>query len=363
VSQVETTERYTDTEAGPDRDMTPRVDAHTHIFCWGENPQDGYLSPKTRDSFLTRILLRITGILKEPGETISAKLRHRLLRQVNESGLDYVVVLAQDAVYRSDGSRDDSATHFFVSNDYVLELARETKAILAGCSINPVRSDALAELERCHALGARLVKIHTAIQGVDPDRPEFDPFYRRARDLGIVLMFHTGYEHSCTVVSQKFTDPRRLRRALDYGGPIVAAHCGTCAFFDPEDYYPEFIKAMRRHDNLYGDTAIMASLIRWSSLRRLSAEETGIKNRIVHGSDYPFPPTRLPYLTRTGLFPPERHNPLDLDLLIKRSFSFGPDYESLILDLMGNPLSTQDGASDSQRPPPPATTTAPSVDD
>ena len=262
-------------------------------------------------------------------------MRHRLFRHLRESSLDYIIVLAQDAVYRADGSRDDGSTHFYVSNNYVLELARESPAILPGCSINPVRADAMVELERCHALGARLVKIHTAIQGVDPDRPEFDPFYKLAQELGVVLMFHTGYEHSCPVISQKFTDPCKLARALDHGGTIVAAHCGTCAFFDPENYYPGFVEMMARYDNLYGDTAIMASVIRWLSLKRLSREEASIRARIVHGSDYPFPPSRLPYLLRTGLLPRERKNPLDLDLRIKRSFELGSGYENQILNLMG----------------------------
>ena len=42
-----------------------------------------------------------------------------------------------------------------------------------------------------------------------------------------------------------------------------------------------------------------------------------LKQRIMHGSDYPFPPARLPYLFRTGLFPEGRSNSLDLDLRIK----------------------------------------------
>jgi predicted TIM-barrel fold metal-dependent hydrolase len=313
------------------------VDAHTHIFCWGENPADGFLSRRTRTAWQSRLLLALTGVGNEPGDTLSAKMRQRLLRHVRTSRLDYAIVLAQDAVYRADGSRDDAATHFYVSNDYVLGLAREEPAILPGCSINPVRADALAELERCHAAGCRLVKIHTAIQGVDPDRPEFAPFYRRAAQFGVVLMFHTGYEHSCTVVSQKFTDPTRLGRALDHGGAVIAAHCGTCAFFDPEDYYPRFVAMMARYPNLYGDTAIMASLVRWRSLRRLSREADALKARIVHGSDYPFPPARLPFLFRTGFFPPERKNPLDMDLRIKRSFDLGSGYGNQVLRLMGLP--------------------------
>lgn len=313
----------------------PTVDAHAHIFCWGENPEDGYLSQRTRRAWLTRLVMWLTGLAREEGETISEKMRSRLLRHVAASRLDYVVILAQDAVYRGDGSRDDAATHFHVSNDYVLRLSRENPRVLPGCSINPIRRDALRELERCREAGGRLIKIHTAIQGVDPADARFDAFYGLARELGVVLMFHTGYEHSCTVVSQKFTDPRRLARPLDHGGPVIAAHCGTCGFFDPEDYFPPFVEMMHRYDNLYGDTAVMASLIRWRSLARLEAQEESLRRRIIHGSDYPFPPARLPYLLRTGPFPAERRNPLDLDLRIKRSFDFGPRYDSQVLEILG----------------------------
>jgi len=311
------------------------VDAHTHIFCWGENPKEGFLSHKTRSSLLTRLIMAMTGIQKEPGTTLSDKLRNRLLREVAESSLDHAIVLAQDAVYRPDGSRDDAATHFYVANDYVLELARRSPKLLPCCSINPIRSDALNELERCVAAGCRMIKIHTAIQGVDPGRAGFDPFYRLAREAGVVLMFHTGYEHACHVVSQKYTDPRRLERPLEHGLTVIAAHCGTCAFFDPEDYYPHFVDMMRRYENLFGDTAVMASVIRWRSLGKLSLEEESIRRRIVHGSDYPLPPSRIPYVRQIGLRPSERSNPLELDLRIKRCFDFGPGYEGQILGLMG----------------------------
>jgi predicted TIM-barrel fold metal-dependent hydrolase len=287
------------------------------------------------------LIIALTGIRKEPGETLSEKMRSRLLRQLRASQLDYAVVLAQDACYRPDGSRHDEATHFYVSNDYVLQLAGECEKIIPGCSINPIRKDALQELERCRAAGARLIKVHTAIQGVDPSRPEFEPFYRLAAELEMVLMFHTGYEHSCTVVSQQYTDPRRLARALDTGRPVIAAHCGTCAFFDPEDYLPHFLEMMHRYDNLYGDTAVMASLIRFRTLKRLSGEDASLRARILHGSDYPLPPSRLPYLGRIGLFPPERKNPLDLDLRIKRSFAFSGTYESRIAELLGLQLPMQ----------------------
>jgi len=312
----------------------PAVDCHTHIFCWGENPADGYFSENTRNRWLTRLLLRLLRIHQEPGATLSEKMRNRYLRQLHESPLDYAVCLAQDCVHHPDGTPNHAQTHFYVANDYVLKLAQESPKVLPGCSINPIRRDALPELERVAAAGCRLVKVHTAIQGVDPQRADFEPFYRLARDLGVVLMFHTGYEHSCKVVSQQYADPARLARALDQGGTIIAAHCGTCGCFDRENFYPNFIQMLRRYDNLYGDTAIMASLIRWFALRRLERQPPELKARILHGSDYPLLPTRLPYLLRIGLFPPERHNAFSLDLRIKRSFTFGPKYECQILDLL-----------------------------
>ena len=313
----------------------PIIDAHTHVFCWGENPRDGYLSEKTRRAWTTKLVMKLAGITKETGETISEKMRNRLIRQVSDSRLDFAVVLAQDAFYRSNGSRDDLATHFYVSNEYVLDLAKDCEKVLPGCSINPIRKDALQELERCHTAGCRLVKVHTAIQGVDPSREEFDPFYQLAKELGVILMFHTGYEHSCTVVSNKFTDPRKLTRPLDHGGTVIAAHCGTCAFFDPEDYYPNFIDMLRQYNNLYGDTAIMSSLIRWRAMKRLSGEDALLRQRILHGSDYPFPPARLPYLSRIGLFPAERKNPFDMDLRIKDSFDISSGYATKLAHMLG----------------------------
>ncbi|MFP6737885.1 MAG: amidohydrolase family protein [Planctomycetota bacterium] len=337
-------------ESPANADPACSVDVHTHIFCWGENPEEGYLSDRTRNMWKTRLILKMSGILKEKGETISEKMRNRLIRHIQTSGLDYAVVLAQDAVYHEDGSRNDPDTHFYVSNDHVFSLAKECPQVLPGCSINPIRSDALQELERCREAGARLVKLHTAIQGVDPSRAEFDPFYKLANELGVVLMFHTGWEHSCKVISQQFTDPLKLERPLDHGGPVIAAHCGSCAWYDKEQYYPRFVEMMNRYENLFGDTAIMASVNRWFSLRKLSREEQWFKERILHGSDYPFPPARLPFLFRTGPFPRARKNPLDLDLRIKDTFKFGPGYASRVLELLG----VEQGSPTGSPPPTPS---------
>jgi hypothetical protein len=317
---------------------TPSVDAHIHVFCWGENPAEGYFSATVRRSWLTRVVMRLLKINREKGATISDKIRSMLFRHLENSSLDHAVLFAQDQIYRHDGTVDATATPFYVSNDYVLRLAKEHRKIIPCASINPWRTDALAELDRIREAGCRLVKIHTAIQGVDPSLARFEPFYERARELSVMLIFHTGYEHSAPVVSQLFTDPARLARPLDQGVPLIAAHCGTCAFFDPENYYNSFVAMMKRYPNLYGDTAIMASTIRWSALARLEAEPAWLRARLVHGSDYPLPPGRVAHLHRTGLFPGARGNPMEMDLRVKRAYEFGPDYECQMLNLIGDPV-------------------------
>ena len=123
------------------------LDIHTHVFCWGENPREGFLSESTRRAWLTRLVIRLTGLNREHGDTRSEQIRNRLTRQVDQSQFDRVVVLAQDAVYRPEGTPDLDRTHFYVSNDYVLDLADRHEKVLAGCSINPLRRDALEELE------------------------------------------------------------------------------------------------------------------------------------------------------------------------------------------------------------------------
>ena len=310
-------------------------DAHAHVFCWGEKPEEGFISESVQKSLLTRLLLSLVKIKRESGDTLSEKLTNRLLRDLDASDLDYAVVLAQDAIYRPDGTCDNKATPFYVSNRYVESLTNRSEKIIPGASINPFRPDALQELERCRNAGCRLVKIHTAIQGVDPGDSRFAPFYKLSGELGMVLMFHTGYEHSSPVVDQGFANPRRLARVLDMGLPVIAAHCGTCAFFDKEDFFPDFLHMMREYDNLYGDTSIMASYVRLRSLKKLSREPEGIRNRIIHGSDYPFPPARAPYLRRTGLRAiRKRKNVFDMDLNIKKSFNFGANYTDTILKLI-----------------------------
>src|SRR5690606_23887640 len=66
---------------------------------------------------------------------------------------------------------------------------------LVGCAVVPVSGidDAVAELERVHALGLRAVAPHQFPNGGGAPAPEDDRFWARALDLGVALAPHQGF--------------------------------------------------------------------------------------------------------------------------------------------------------------------------
>ena len=87
-----------------------------------------------------------------------------------------LVLLAMDGVYGADGKLDKERTDFLVSNDYALEVAgRYPEQFWAGVSINPARTDAVEEAERCARAGAKLVKLEPVANGTNFRIVEFPP--------------------------------------------------------------------------------------------------------------------------------------------------------------------------------------------
>jgi uncharacterized protein len=264
------------------------LDIHVHLFGTGDAGSGCRLSQKSSDSPLFRYLAG-TLRLAQRAKTIDEGYVLALAEQVEKSGVDKAVILAQDAVYDSHGKPDWDKTHFYVPNDYLLQVtARYPKTMIPCVSINPQRADALAELDRCAAHGARLLKIHPPTQGVDLADKKHTAFFRRCAALKVVVMVHTGHEHSAPIVDVRLADPEKLTLALDQGCTVVACHCGTGWRQDKPDMLPSFLAMVRKYENLWGDTAVLGSLQRARDFRRLLADSTA-SARLLHGSDFPFP--------------------------------------------------------------------------
>jgi predicted TIM-barrel fold metal-dependent hydrolase len=246
---------------------------------------------------------------------------------MRESGLDRAVLLAQDAVYDRAGRRDEARTHVYVPNQYLFRVVAQYPDLFIACpSINPDRADCLEELAKSKAKGARILKIHPPIQGVDIADPKHTEFFRRCAALDIIVMVHTGHEHAAPVIDINLADPRKLELALDQGCTVVACHCGSGWRGEQPDFLAPFLEMLGRYERLYGDTSILGSTFRAHDAGRLLAHPE-VLPRLLHGSDYPFPSAPWAFWHRLGLVEAGRiageQNLLKRDLMLKDALGFG----------------------------------------
>ena len=191
------------------------LDTHVHLFGVGDGGSGCRLAKTRSQGPLFQLLLRKLRIL-ERAKTLDEGYVLALAEHLEKSGLTKGAVLAQDAVYDRHGKPDWGRTPFYVPNDYLFDVvARIPERMIPCVSINPQRADAIDELQRCATKGAKVLKSHPPIQGVDISDKRFAPFFRRCADLEIVVMVHTGHEHSAPIISAALADPRKLALALD----------------------------------------------------------------------------------------------------------------------------------------------------
>lgn len=267
----------------------PLYDFHVHLFGVGDGETGCFISKKQREHWTYWFFLRLLGL--QEGQMDQDYLRE-LVHQLRSSSSKKAVLLSQDGRYDAEGHLNREATNFYVPNEYLFRVVAEHPDLFIPCvSINPKRRDAIEELDRCAAEGARVLKIHPPTQDVDPSEERFRPFYRRIADHAILLMVHTGSEHASEITDHTLTDPARLLPALEEGCTVIAAHTGMGSFLDKEvfreDFFLNLVELIDRFPNLYCDTAVLASMFRWRNLPRI-LEERAVLERLIYASDWPF---------------------------------------------------------------------------
>lgn len=166
-------------ENKPRRTAGRTLDAHIHLFGTGDNHSGCRLSKQIAQGPLMSLLMTKLRI-RQRAKTLDEGYVLALAELLKGSGLDKGLILAQDAVYDRHGKPDWRRTPVYVPNDYLFDVVgRFAQWMLPGVSINPDRADALEELERCVERGARVLKIHPPIQGVDIADKKHTKFFRR----------------------------------------------------------------------------------------------------------------------------------------------------------------------------------------
>lgn len=282
-----------------------------------------------RDLFLRYLMWKLSIPYNDP--TPSVTYMAKLDGEIGKSRyVEKGVVFGLDGVYDSGGRLDERATRFMVTNDRVLALLEGRESLLFGASINPARSDAIDELDRLAALGARLVKVLPNSQGFDPAGKSFIPFYRKLAELGLPLLAHSGDEFALPVFDQSFGDPARLRTALDEGATVISAHGGSRGIFVFEKYLPTVTEMAASYERYYVDTSALTLPTRALALMRISRMEGPLREKLLFGTDYPIPCFTAPFMFALGwsrfLMVRAERNYFDRYLMVLRSL--GLDFEN-----------------------------------
>jgi predicted TIM-barrel fold metal-dependent hydrolase len=301
------------------------IDCHVHVLAL--TPAHGSTSPHLLGTLPFRFMRWRLGI---PGddEATERALEAKLVATIDENTkLDAAAVLAFDAVHDRDGRLDEANTHLYVKNDYVIELAKRHAKIRFAASVHPYRKDAVAEVERCVAAGAVLMKWLPIVQNFNPADDMCLPFYEALAHHKLPLLSHTGGEKSLPQLDPSVANPALLLPALRRGVTVIMAHCGTRSTYGETDYVDTFMRLARDHEHCYGDTAALSLPTRWHAYRKVLADPV-VRQKIVHGSDWPIP--ALPPVRQIGLAASVRAmrepNWMRRDVRIKEALGFDDAY-------------------------------------
>ena len=128
--------------------------------------------------------------------------------------------------------------------------------IIAFGSVHPDADDAFSELERIKAMGLKGVKLHPDYQGFDIDEERLFTLYRKIAELGLVCVFHAGYDcYSPDHVHAKPEMSARVHKAVPEL-KMVLAHLG--GYMRWEEVY-EHIAGLE--GEIYLDTSMCAGYI------------------------------------------------------------------------------------------------------
>jgi len=326
-------------------------DCHTHLLGVGDSGGGAWVNPDMLE--LSHPILRVqyeffmNAACVDDSQQVDNDYVSRLLAY--QAGLakgTRLMLLAFDYAYDSDGQLLMDDSHLYVPNSYARDVARRYPGRFEWtASIHPYREDAVSALEEAARDGARAVKWLPPSMNIDPASPRCDAFYEALARLDLPLLSHAGLERAVHVPdAQKLGNPLRLRRPLEHGVRVIAAHCASMG--DGEDLdagggnsrltnFALFARLMdepRYEGLLFGDISAMTQLNRIGPALDTVLERDDWHERLINGSDHPlpgvFPLFSMTTMVSRGYLKESEadtirairpHNPLLFDFVLKRT--------------------------------------------
>lgn len=324
-------------------------DSHVHIVGTGDSDNGIWVNPNM-DSW-AHPTLKIQKNFYENGACadptkIDVSTIDRLVNLSAEMPTGYKSMLfAFDWFHNPDGKPNKQNSIFYIPNDYAAKMANQHSQYFEWvASIHPYRPDAVDALAQAKEQGARAIKWLPPGMGIDPASPKCDAFYKKAADLNMPIITHTGKESAVQGGDQNHGNPLRLRRGLDQGVRIILAHCASDG--DDEDLdngnkrvssLDLFARLMDTPDYqtlAYGEISAITLVNHAWAIKRV-LERTDWHGRLVNGTDYPLPAI-MPLVNTRQLHQMEllesehlpflqalkSYNPLMFDFAVKRLIRF-----------------------------------------
>jgi len=191
-----------------------------------------------------------------------------LKNSMNQAGVDKSVVLGIATNAHQQAS----------VNDYLISLKSDEDIIPFG-SVYPDAPDAIEELERIKAAGLKGIKLHPEYQQFFVDDEKMKPIYKKASELGLIVVFHAGYDYGYPAPYHCM--PENLKNALIWlDTPVVAAHFGG------QNCTEGVLNTLCGIESLYFDISFGYSTIAKPTAEKI-IEKHGL-DHILFGSDSPW---------------------------------------------------------------------------
>ena len=304
------------------------LDIHVHTAGIGAGDSGCFISKQMESSWKLGIYLKSFGTTREElqakGDAHVVQLISRQLAASQHVG--QAILLAMDGVMDANGELDRARTEIYVPNDFIAHETAKTTNLLYGASINPLRKDALAQLDWAKAHGARLVKWIPSIMQFDPADERHTAFYRKLVELKLPLLTHAGQERSFTSARDVLCDPQRLHLPLKLGVTVIVAHIASTGANDGQRDTDRLAPMMAQYTNLFSEISSLTQVNKLGYLKEALTRPEW-QGRLLFGSDYPLINTALcsPHFYPLQLTGEQRSriaaiaNPWDRDVELKQA--------------------------------------------
>lgn len=193
-----------------------------------------------------------------------------LYRKLSNAGIDYAVILAEAC----------EGVTGVVPNEYVAKFCSSRREFIPFAAINPNRErNPVKKLEEAiEKLGMKGLKLSPPYMYFYPNEKKIYPIYKRAQELEIPIIFHTG--SSIFKGSRlKFAHPIYLDDiAVDFPElRIIQAHGGRGIWYETAYFLAKL------HSNVYLDITGLPP----KNLLKYYPELEKIQDKVIYGSDYP----------------------------------------------------------------------------